>query len=124
MRESLRYFQNAKGILNKSPIEDDRYEDIKYVQEACSTAYLAILKALDEYLIGKGLTKKELPRSVDGYRSMLKKYLSVHNGRLTKEFAALYSELHIAGYYRGDLQHVDTVKSVFKAAKAFIEKIK
>ena len=121
MKEALRYLNNAKEILKKAPIEDNRYADVKYVQEACGTAYLAILKALDEYLIGKGLTKKELPKSVDGYRTMLKKYLLVHNGKLTKEFEALYSELHIAGYYRGVLQHVDMVKSALKAAKAFIQ---
>ncbi|GAN32314.1 anthranilate/para-aminobenzoate synthases component I [Candidatus Brocadia sinica JPN1] len=34
---------------------------VKYVQEACGTAYLAILKAIDEYLLNKGLNKKELP---------------------------------------------------------------
>jgi len=123
-KEALRYLQNAKEILSKTQIEDNRYEDIKYVQEACGTAYLAILKAIDEYLINKGLTKKELPKSVDGYRDMLKKYLSVHNGKLTKEFESLYSELHIAGYYRGDLVHTDVVKAVFKSAKTFIDKIK
>jgi hypothetical protein len=122
-REALRYLQNAKEILSKAQIEDDRYADIKYVQEACGTAYLAVLKAIDEYLIKRGLSKKELPQSVDGYRDMLKKYLAIHNGKLSKEFEALYTELHISGYYRGNLVHVDVVKMVFKAAKYFIEKI-
>jgi len=39
-------------ILDKKvPIEDATYTDIKYVQKACGAAYLAILKALDEYLV-------------------------------------------------------------------------
>lgn len=63
-REAIRYFENAKELLGKSPIEDDRYVDVKYVQEACGTAYLAILKAIDEYLIRRGVDVKELPQDV------------------------------------------------------------
>lgn len=124
MKEALRYLQNAKEILKKAPIEDNRYADVKYVQEACGTAYLAILKVIDEYLLNKGLGKKELPRSVDAYRKMLQKYLGVHNGKLLKEFEDLYDELHIAGYYSGMLHSVGIVKEALKSAKAFIEKIK
>lgn len=123
-REALRYYENAKEILKKSPVEDNRYADVKYVKSACGVAYLAVLKAIDEYLLNKGVTEKELPKSVDGYREMLKKYLSIHNGKLTKDFERIYKELHIAGYYRGLLEGVDTVKDVMKAAKGFIEKIK
>ncbi|MEW6067403.1 MAG: DUF5618 family protein [Nitrospirota bacterium] len=46
-----RYLENTEELLSKSPIEGDRHEDIKYVQEACGAAYLAILKALDTYLL-------------------------------------------------------------------------
>jgi len=124
MKEALRYFQNAKEILKKAPIEDGRYADIKHVQEACGTAYLAVLKAVDEYLINKGFSKKELPKSVDGYRGAMQKYLAVRDGKLVREFERLYEELHIAGYYRGLLGHVNIVKDALKAAKEFIEKIK
>lgn len=34
MKEALRYLQNAREILKKAPIEDGRYADVKYVQEA------------------------------------------------------------------------------------------
>lgn len=123
-KEALRYLQNAKELLSKSRIEDNRYEDIKYVKSACGVAYLAVLKAIDEYLIKKGVTEKELPKSVDSYRGILKKYLTIHNGKILKEFEDIYAELHIAGYYRGLLRHTDTVKDTLKAAKSFIEKIK
>lgn len=123
MKEALRYLQNAKEILRKAPIEDGRYADIKHVQEACGTAYLAVLKAVDEYLINKGFSKKELPKSVDGYMGAMQKYLAVRNGKLVREFERLYEELHIAGYYRGLLGHVNIVKDALKAAKEFIEKI-
>lgn len=42
-RGAMRYFENAKELLSKSQIEDNTYTDVKYVQEACGTAYLAVL---------------------------------------------------------------------------------
>jgi hypothetical protein len=100
-REAICYLNNAKAILKSAPIEDNTYTDVKYVQEACGTAYLAIIKAIDEFLLKKGDAQKDLPQSVDGYRDMIRKYLSVHNSKLTREFDKLYKLLHIAGYYRG-----------------------
>jgi hypothetical protein len=123
MKEALRYLNNAKEILKSAPVEDGTYTDIKPVREACGTAYLAILMAVDEYLVKRGMSKKELPRSVDAYRKALQKYLAVHDGKLLREFEALYEALHIAGYYRGNLYLVDMIKDALKAAKAFIEKI-
>ncbi|MEK6652699.1 MAG: DUF5618 family protein, partial [Nitrospirota bacterium] len=122
-KEAIRYLENAKEILGKSPIEDNRYTDVKYVKSACGVAYLGVLKAIDEYLLKRGLSKKELPKKIEEYEKALQKYLSIHNGKLTKEFSTLYDELHIAGYYRGNLHHVDAVKSILKAAKAFIDKV-
>jgi uncharacterized protein (UPF0332 family) len=124
VKEALRYLENARAILRTASIEDNTYTDGKPVQEACGTAYLAVLKAIDGYLLKKGIDEKELPQSVDGYREMLRKYLMVHNGRLLKEFDKLYKLLHIAGYYRGLLEDVTVVKDALKAAKIFIEKIK
>lgn len=124
MNEALRYFQNAKEILRKAPVEDARYADVKHVQEACGAAYLAVLKAIDEHLLNKGLSKKDLPKSVDAYRKALQKYLNIHNGKLLREFEGIYDELHIAGYYRGMLHSVKVVKAALEAAKGFIEKIK
>lgn len=124
MREALRYLNNAKEILKAIPVEDNTYTDIKPVRKALGTAYLAVLEAINEYLITKrGLKKKELPKSVDAYRKALQKYLAVHDGRLLREFEKLYDALHIAGYYRGLIYDVDMVKDALKAAKAFIEKI-
>jgi hypothetical protein len=122
-KESIRYFENAKEILSHSPVEEGRYADIKFVQEACGTAYLAVLKAIDEYLLKKGISKKELPQSVDEYRTMLRKHLTSRNGKLLKDFEALYREVHISGYYRGNLEHVDIVRAALKITKSFIDKI-
>ncbi len=123
-KEPIRYLDNAKELLKKSPIEGNRYTDDKYVKSACGVAYLGVLKAIEESLINKGLTRKELPKKVEEYRKALQKYVSIHNGKLLKEFDDLYDELHIAGYYRGMLHRVDVVKAVLKGAKEFIEKIK
>jgi len=124
MREALRYLNNAKEILKYIPVEDNTYTDLKPVREAMGIAYLAVLEAINEYLLKKGLTKKELPRSVDAYRKALQKYIAVHNGKLIREFEKLYDALHIAGYYRGLIYDVDMVKDALKAARAFIDKIK
>jgi len=121
MKEALRYLNNAKEILKKAPIEDGIYTDIKPVREAFGAAYLAVLEAIDAVLIKKGLTQKELPKSVDAYRKAMQKYLAVHNGKLLKEFESLYNLLHIAGYYRKLLDRVDIVKDALKATKAFIQ---
>jgi hypothetical protein len=123
MKEPLRYLNNAKEILKSIPVENGTYADIKPVREACGIAYLSILIAIDEYLLKKGVSKKELPKSVDAYRRALQKHLAVHDGKLLREFEALYEALHIAGYYRGNLYLVDMIKDALKATKTFIDKI-
>jgi uncharacterized protein (UPF0332 family) len=124
MKEALRYLNNAKEILKSAPIEDNAYSDVKPVQEACAAAYLAVLKAIDLCLLNRGLNKKDLPRSVDGYRKALQKHLSMHDGKLLREFERLYDQLHIAGYYKALLHDVDIVKDAIRAARTFIEKVK
>ncbi len=123
MNEASRYLSNAREILKSARVEDNAYLDVKPVQEACATAYLAVLKARDEYLLRKGLTKKELPKSVDDYRKAPRKHLVVHDGKFLRHFERLYDQLHIAGYYRGLLHDVDVIQGVLKAARTFIEKI-
>ncbi len=121
--EAFRYMENAKGLLKTAAIEDNFYLDKKPVREAFGTAYLAILEALNEALIKKGLTAKELPKSVDGYMAAIKKHLSVNNGKLVREFNDLYDTLHIAGYYRGLFKSAGVVKEAMKDAETFIKKI-
>jgi hypothetical protein len=68
MKEAIRYLNNAKEILKKVPVEDDTYTDVKPVREAMGTAYLAVLEAINEYLLEKkGFLKKELPLSICGF---------------------------------------------------------
>ncbi|MGB9629091.1 MAG: DUF5618 family protein [Thermodesulfobacteriota bacterium] len=123
MRDPLRYLNNAREILKSIPVEEGTYTDLKPVREAFGTAYLAVLEAVNEFLIKKGVTKKDLPKSIDAYRKALQKHLAIHNGKLMREFEMLYDTLHIAGYYRGLLYNVNVVNAAIKAAKSFIEKI-
>jgi len=123
MREALRYLQNAKEILKSTSIEGGAYTDIKPVRKAFGIAYLAMLEAINEALLKRGLSKKELPESVDAYREALKKHLAIRNGKLMREFEKLYDEIHIAGYYRGLLHDVNAIKEILKSAGSFIGKI-
>ena len=124
MQEALRYLQNAREILKKAPREGRIYTDVKPVREACGTAYLAVLEAINEHLLSYGLTKKDLPKSVEEYQKALRKYVSAHNGKLFNEFNMLYDTLHLAGYYRGWLRDVDVLRDILKTTQHFIEKIK
>jgi hypothetical protein len=121
-REASRYMRNAGETLARSPIEDNRHVDDKYVKTACGAAYLGVLKAIDEYLLRKGLTRKELPKKVEEHRKALQKYAAPYNGKLLKQFD-IHDELHIAGYYRGILHRVATVKEAMRGAKEFIAKL-
>lgn len=123
MKEAIRYLNNAREILKTIPIEGRFYTDKKPVREAFGTAYLAMLEAINETLIKCGVLKKNFPKSVEEYRKALTKYVSVHNGKLLKEFNGLYDGLHIWGYYRGEIYLVDAVKDYFKATKEFIGKL-
>lgn len=122
-KEPMRYIENAKEILEKSSVEGNIYVDIKYVRSACGVAYLGVLKAVEDYLLRKGLTKKELPKKIEECQKALQKYASIYDGKLFRMFDSLYDELHIAGYYRGLLRHVNTVKEALKNAERFIKKL-
>jgi hypothetical protein len=122
-KEPIRYIENAKEILGKSSVEDSFYTDMKYVKSAFGTAYLGVLKAIDEFLLSRGVEKDKLPKKVEEYEKLLKKFAGVYNGRLIRQFETIYNELHIAGYYRGVLQRVSIVKDAIANAKDFIEKI-
>jgi len=116
MKEALRYLDNAREILKSIPAEDNTYIDVKLVKKAFKTAYLAVLKAIDGYLIRNGVVKKELPRSFDDYTQMLGKF----DKKLMRRFETLYKELYIAGYYSGLIYDVAMVGDVLRAAKSFI----
>ena len=121
--EAIRYLNNARGILRRVPVERDIYVDRKPVREAMGTAYLAILEAINEALIRRGVARNDLPKSVDAYRIALQRQLGVRNGKLARELESLYDLLHVAGYYRGFIYRRKAVKAALDDAQSFIERL-
>ena len=71
MKEALRYLNNAKEILKSASVENGTYTDVKPVREACGVAYLAVLIAIDEYLLKKGM--RNWPMKASAAPSMIER---------------------------------------------------
>ena len=117
--EAYRYLNNAKETIRKSPMEYGAYSDAKYVREAAGIAYLAALKAIDTYLINKGIKEDDLPDSIEEYRILIKKKIPL-NGKLMVALKIVYQNLHLFAYYRGGTG-VDMVKEGFANCKKIID---
>lgn len=118
IREAKRYLANGKETVAKSPIEGKLYADEKYVREGAGIAYLAALKAIDGYLVGKGIATDKLPKSIEEYWAMKKKHIP-HNGKFSQSLTIAYKTLHIAAYYQG-LNTISNIKEGFQAVKEII----
>jgi len=114
-----RFYRNAKEFLKRAAVEYNRYQDPKPVHEATGMGYIAVLKALDGFLLSQGVSPDKLPTSVIEYNKALTRY-SQRNGKLLAAFYTVYENLHIFGYYKGGL-NVQMVKSGFEAARFIIE---
>jgi hypothetical protein len=120
-QESHRFYKNAKMALKRATIKYKRYQDPKPVQEASGMGYLAVLKAIDGFLLSAGLPADKLPASVVEYQKALNKYSS-KDGKLLSTFNTVYENLHILGYYRGGL-NVDMIKAGFDSARFIVERL-
>jgi hypothetical protein len=117
--EAKRYLKNAKEILSQTDIRYGKiYEDAKIVREAAGVAYLAALKALDGYLLGKGISPEKLPASIEEYFSVISKIPK--NGKLKAHLSTAYENLHIFAYYRGGVS-VDMIKAGIKSVEEIIK---
>ncbi len=121
--EAIEYYRNSREILGKCPVANDRYQKVKLVQEAFGTAWLAILKALRGALTEQGLPPERLPKSYDAYVQLIRKHVGFHNGKLMQALDTAYHEIHISGYYGGDLVGTATVKAALDTAKRIIETV-
>lgn len=119
--EAETFYQNAKETLTKSPVEFGAYKKTKYVKEASAMGYLAALKAIDGYLLSKGVSPKSLPTSITEYGDALGKL--PQNDRLLIALTIVYQNLHIFGYYRGGVS-VEMIKAGFSQARLLIEVLK
>jgi precorrin-6B methylase 2 len=117
--EAKRYLANAKETIAKSPFSETgrTYLDAKYVREGCGIGYLAALKAIDAYLIGKGVPNEALPKSIEEYWKARKKI--PQNGKFTESLTLAYQNLHIGGYYQGIID-VQFIKNGLKAVQEII----
>ena len=119
LKAAHRYFDNAKKTISKVPVEYGRYTDSKYVSEAAGTAYLAALRAIDSYLLGKGIHHDQLPKSIKGYWTALDKYIPL-NGKLAASLDTVYENLHVFAYYRNGIG-VGLIKEGFNCVKKIID---
>ena len=117
--EAYRYLENAKETLKKSDMEYGVYCDAKYVREAAGIAYLSALKAIDTYLLRKGVRQDDLPDSIEAYRFMIKKKIPL-NGNLMAALRIVYENLHLLAYYRGGVG-IEMVKEGFVNCKKIID---
>ncbi len=113
-----KFLKNAKEILSKVKIECGRYTDTKYVKEASAMAYLAGLKAIDAYLLGRGTPPDKLPTSIQEYFEAISKIPK--NGKLKAYLSTAYENLHIFAYYRGGVS-VDMIKAGIKGVEEIIK---
>ena len=118
-QEAMRYVENAEEILKSAGKDGKYYIDQKYVKIACSTAYSAILVALDGLFDYKNVPKKRGRKAIDYYKSNLAKI----DKKLLKELNNAYTVLHLDGYY-GGITYIKTVESGFENALSIIEAIK
>jgi len=117
--EALRYMDNAKQTLKEAGKEDNHYKDDKYVKTACGTAYNGVLKALDCYLMLKGIDIPKGRKKVTFYE----KKINGIDKKLGTHFNDIYEILHLNGYYDG-LCNVKVIQEGFSVAYTVIEKIK
>lgn len=116
-RQAHRYLSNARETLKKSPVQYGIYLDSKFVREGSGMAYLAALRAIDGYFLGKGMPEGQLPASIEGYYSLLRRV--PHNGKLKAALTVVYQNLHLFGYYRGGID-VEMIKAGIRRAEEII----
>jgi len=117
--EAIRYMDNAKETLKKAGKEDRFYIDEKYVKTACGTAYNAVLKALDGYLLIHGIEKSKGRKHIDFY----KEAIAITDKKLLNYVNEAYNSLHLFGYYDGS-KDSKIILEGFDLAYIIIEKIK
>ena len=118
--EAWRYIDNAKDALKKAGKQEDYYQDAKYVRSASGAAYNGMLIALDTFLKLKDIP---LPRtnkkSIYWYRDNIGKL----DRKLLNELNTVYHNLHILGYYEGELNS-NTIQIGMEKAISIINRIK
>ena len=116
--EAMRYMANATESLKKAGKKDKHYIDDKYVKTACGIAYLGVLKALDGYLLLKGVANPKKRKSIEHYNVNISKL----DRKLMQDVDDVYKIIHLSGYYDG-LTKVPIIKDGFDTAYQIIKRI-
>ncbi len=116
--EAVRYMENARDTLKKAGKDGRFYTDEKYVKTACGIAYNGVLKALDGYLLLKGISKPKRRKRIEYYQSGIAKL----DKKLNVELKNVYDILHLAGYYDG-VTSVPVIQEGFSLADDIIKRI-
>ncbi len=117
---AVELYNNALKILSESPVENGRYRNIKKVSEACGTAYLAVLRAIEGEMLRRGISPDEFPENVIEYRKFLRSLPK--NGKLIDAFNTVYENLHLFGCYRHGADEA-MIKGGFEKAKEIINRL-
>ncbi|MCL6103547.1 MAG: DUF5618 family protein [Bacteroidetes bacterium] len=117
--EAIRYMENARETLKKAGKEDRFYVDEKYVKTACGIAYNGVLKALDGYLLLKGIEKKKGRKDIEYYQDAI----AIIDRKLLNYINSAYKVLHLNGYYDG-IRDARVIAEGFNLAYSIIERIK
>jgi hypothetical protein len=117
--EAIRYMENARETLKKAGKEDRFYVDEKYVKTACGIAYNGVLKALDGYLLLKGIEKQKGRKNIEYYQDAV----AAIDRKLLNYINSAYMILHLHGYYDG-VKDARVVAEGFNLAYSIIERIK
>lgn len=118
-KEAMRYIDNARSTLKLAGIEDKFYIDKKYVQTACGTAYVGMLKALDYLFDIKKVPKRRGRKSIEYYQENLSKIDKI----LLNHLNSGYYLLHLDGYYAG-VTDVNAIEVGLEKALAIINALK
>ena len=117
--QAVRYMNNANKELQQAKKNGKVYQDIKHLRIACSTAYMAMLKALDGIFMLRNIPKPKRRASVEYYQ----RELSEVDKKILTSLNIAYNILHLSGYYDG-LNDVVTIKRGFEETEYIILKLK
>ncbi len=122
-----RYLRNAKETLKKAGVDRviGEYVDLKYVSEACGTAYLASLEALKALFMYKkrwdGDTLRKKVKDIGMYKNVLKDLaIGKDKDKLSRLLTHAYNILHLGGYYR-ELHDKKSIDSGFEKVEKIIK---
>ncbi len=117
--KAVRFMDNAKKELKLARKNGEEFQDVKHMQVACGTAYLAVLKAVDGIFILRNIPKPKKKGSIEYYQDGLSRI----DKKMLSSLNMAYQILHLDGYYNGYNDAI-TILRGFEKADFIILKLK